>query len=177
MRYAAFLRGINVGGRRPVKMDGVRAAFAEMGFQNARTIQASGNVLFDAPDQDDAPGLQALEEQIAAGLTQAFGYRMSVMVRRLADLETLIAADPFAGVPVTSETRLYVSFLSAPSAAPTVPADERTALVQVTEGEALTAIALAPGWGTTEMMAWLAKAFGPDITTRNWNTILKIIEA
>ena len=98
MRYAAFLRGINVGGRRPVKMDGVRAAFAEMGFQNARTIQASGNVLFDAPDQDDAPGLQALEEQIAAGLTQAFGYRMSVMVRRLADLETLIAADPFAGI-------------------------------------------------------------------------------
>jgi uncharacterized protein (DUF1697 family) len=190
MRYAAFLRGINVGGHKPIKMEGLRAAFVGMGMLNVRTIQTSGNVVFDSPAGDDARP-ETLEGDLSQGLERAFGYRMEVMVRGIAVLQALVADDPFRGIPLTSETRLYVTFLPAPgpggvdgerpapaqAPTPAAPSDERITLVRTAGGEVLTSIVLQPGWGTTELMAWLAKAFGPAVTTRNWNTILKVIAA
>ncbi|MBI1730339.1 DUF1697 domain-containing protein [Candidatus Acetothermia bacterium] len=49
-RYAAFLRGINVGGKKIIKMAELREAVESLGFRNVRTILASGNLLFDAPE-------------------------------------------------------------------------------------------------------------------------------
>ena len=46
-RYAAFLRGVNVGGVN-LKMADVAKAFSEAGFDKVRTILASGNVLLDS---------------------------------------------------------------------------------------------------------------------------------
>src|SRR4029077_19756102 len=48
-RYVAFLRGINVGGNRVLKMDDLRKAFESLGFKDVKTVLASGNVMFDAP--------------------------------------------------------------------------------------------------------------------------------
>ena len=76
------------------------------------------------------------------------------------------------------ETRLYVTFLSRPAENGTgINPEARIRLLKVGELEVLTAIDLAPGWGTTELMAWLERRFGKDVTTRNWNTILKIAGA
>ena len=47
VRYVAFLRAVNVGGRR-VSMDRLRAAFQELGFEGVSTYIASGNVVFEA---------------------------------------------------------------------------------------------------------------------------------
>jgi uncharacterized protein (DUF1697 family) len=48
-KYVAFLRGINVGGHKTIKMDELKEAFEANGFKNVKTFLASGNVLFDAP--------------------------------------------------------------------------------------------------------------------------------
>ena len=45
--YAAFLRGVNVGGVN-LKMADVAAALAAAGFDDVRTVLASGNVVFNA---------------------------------------------------------------------------------------------------------------------------------
>lgn len=45
------------------------------------------------------------------------------------------------------------------------------------EGEVLTAITLSPRWGTTNLMAWLEREYGPAVTTRSWGTIAKIVDA
>ena len=45
-KYAAFLRGINVGGNNIIKMEELKKVFESMGFLNVKTILASGNVLF-----------------------------------------------------------------------------------------------------------------------------------
>jgi uncharacterized protein (DUF1697 family) len=200
MRYVAFLRGINVGGRKAVKMTDIQAVFENLGYTGVQTIQASGNVVFTAADPapvvSSSGGLPAggladagsLAERIENGLLQAFGYPIAVVVRSLGDLERLVASDPFIGVAKTPETRLYVTFLSNPGRNGT-EIDQRTLdpdsgttpaargdlrLVRATPLEVLTAIRLAPGWGTTELMAWLEKGLGRDVTTRNWNTIRKI---
>ena len=46
-KYAAFLRGVNVGGVN-LKMAEVAAALTDAGFNNVRTILASGNVLLES---------------------------------------------------------------------------------------------------------------------------------
>jgi uncharacterized protein (DUF1697 family) len=186
LTYVAFLRGINVGGHKPLNMADVRAALERMGFQNVRTVLASGNVLFDAADLGAAPDgagvpkeLSALGARIEAGLNQVFGYPISVAVRRVADLERLVASDPFKGVAITPESRLYVTFFAHPVENGTrISPDKRESdleIVRVTPGEVLSAITLSPGWGTTQLMAHLEKVFGPGVTTRNWNTVIRIV--
>ena len=48
----ALLRGINVGGRKLIKMEKLVRIFDAVGFANVRTLIASGNVVFDAPQPD-----------------------------------------------------------------------------------------------------------------------------
>ena len=46
-KYAAFLRGVNVGGVN-LKMAEVAAALTDAGFANVRTVLATGNVLLES---------------------------------------------------------------------------------------------------------------------------------
>jgi uncharacterized protein (DUF1697 family) len=171
MRYVAFLRGINVGGRKPLRMADLRKAFEDLGFADVRTVQTSGNVVFEAGGEEDFGAVAAL---IETELERMLNAPICAIVRPLADLERLVASDPFRFVPITSETRLYVTFLSRPAMSPKT-VDGNVRLVGATAGEVLTAITLSPRWGTTELMAWLEEEFGKGLTTRNWNTITKIV--
>src|SRR3954465_8740479 len=92
MTHVAFLRAINVGGRAVVKMIDLKAAFERAGCRNVRTFIASGNVLFDAPASLPA----ALKTRIAAELLKLFGNAPGVCYRTLAEIDALIAAEPFA---------------------------------------------------------------------------------
>ena len=171
-RYVAFLRGINVGGHRPVKMADLAAAVARMGFEHVRTVQASGNVVFDSAGADP----DAVAARVEAGLRETLGYSVGVLVRRATDLQALVDSDPFSAVSVTPATRLYVTFLSRPVKSRTeIRPNDNVQVVDITEGEVLTAIELSAGWGTTELMTWLEKEFGGGLTTRNWNTIARIV--
>src|SRR5258708_5109578 len=61
-KFAAFLRGINVGGNKLIKMDDLKKCFAALAFKNVKTILASGNVLFESTDDDEvALGKKILE--------------------------------------------------------------------------------------------------------------------
>jgi uncharacterized protein (DUF1697 family) len=46
-RFVAFLRAINVGGGRTVKMQTLRQVFESLGFSGVATFIASGNVVFE----------------------------------------------------------------------------------------------------------------------------------
>jgi uncharacterized protein (DUF1697 family) len=158
-----------------------------MGFQDVRTVLASGNVAFvaGAEEDTDAPAVgiegdaDALAARIEGELRRTFGYPIGVVVRPLADLERLVASAPFTGIAIGPETRLYVTFLSRPANNGTgicpETVDGNLQLVKVAAQEVLTAIRLSPNWGTTELMAYLEKQFGPGVTTRNWNTIVKVV--
>ncbi len=75
-RYAALLRGINVGGHR-VKMDRLRAVIGELGYTDVKTLIASGNVVFST-ESDDVP---ALEAEIEAHLLAELGYEVATFLR------------------------------------------------------------------------------------------------
>lgn len=88
-RYAAFLRGVNVGGIN-IKMAELARVLADAGFDNVRTILASGNVLLDSTS--DANGVRAAVEQ---ALREAFGYEAWVLVYDVETLARISAAYPF----------------------------------------------------------------------------------
>lgn len=90
MRYIAFLRAINVGGR-VVKMDRLRKLFETMGFTGVETFIASGNVIFDSPSTDAA----ALEAGIEDSLRRAFGYEVGVFLRTAGEVKAAAAHGPF----------------------------------------------------------------------------------
>lgn len=85
MRYAAFFRGINVGGRRVVKMADLRELFSELGFQNVQSYIQSGNVLFKTERaQAELPGL------IAERFRKRFGFDSAVVLRSAVEIDELL---------------------------------------------------------------------------------------
>ena len=106
-RHIAFLRGINVGGHR-VKMEELGRLFGGLGFSDVSTFIASGNVVFESPNED-CPGL---EREIERHLETELGYEVATFMRSITELEAIVAVEP--GVAADPEHSLYVVFLHAP---------------------------------------------------------------
>jgi uncharacterized protein (DUF1697 family) len=170
----AFLRGINVGGHKKISMADLKKAFESLGFKNVRTVLASGNVVFEAPGKD-----RALADTIAARLENVFGFPVKVVLRSVGELQAIVNADPFKGAPSGPDIKLYVTFLSETKAGRPVRLPPRPSeglkLVRVTPGEVFSAIRLSAEAGTPDLMAFLERAFGKEVTTRNWQTVLKLV--
>ncbi len=110
MRYVAFLRAVNVSGRR-VSMDRLRSAFEELGFERVTTYIASGNVLFEATGR-----AADLERAIEAKLEEALGYEVLTFLRRANDVCRTASAKPFGKVPA-GKTHMVAFLRRKPSAA------------------------------------------------------------
>jgi uncharacterized protein (DUF1697 family) len=87
--YAAFLRGVNVGGVN-LKMAEVAAALTDAGFADVRTILASGNVLLES-----ASGVAAVRKKAEAVLRKNFGYDAWVLAYDIATVRAIDEAYPF----------------------------------------------------------------------------------
>lgn len=120
LRRIAFLRAINVGGH-TVKMDRLRALFEELGFTGVETFIASGNVVFDSPEEEDA---RALEERIERHLEESLGYAVATFLRSPAEVRAAAEHRPF---PEAAGVVLSVAFLKD---APGAEARERVAALR-----------------------------------------------
>ncbi len=90
-RYVAFLRGMNIGGRR-IKNDELRAEFEALGFEDVSCFRASGNVIFGTAGGEKKA---ALTSTIEAGLGEALGYEVPVFLRSGAETIAIAAQAPF----------------------------------------------------------------------------------
>lgn len=175
--YAAFLRGINVGGHRRIKMPDLRAACEAQGFTGVKTVLASGNIRFDSVETDASLVRRTLEHLIR----QEFGHEIPVLVRRVAVLQRLVEADPFKEMVSTPQTKLYVTFLPQGQTESAIPLDDLTlesfTIVHATSDAVCSVLTLSQAYGTIEFMAHLERLYGPSITTRTWNTITRLLGA
>lgn len=88
-RYAAFLRGMNLGGRR-IANEALRSHFEALGCEEVATFRASGNVVFAKEGR-----AAALTSQLEMGLAEALGYEVPVFLRTAKELLAIAAHDPF----------------------------------------------------------------------------------
>ncbi len=170
IRYAAFLRAVNVGGR-TVRMGELAQRITALGYANVSTFIASGNVLLDAPGKNPDTIARHLERELVKWL----GFPVATMVRPFAHLETMVKANPFKGVRRARDSKLYVTFLwEEPLVAPKLPIvspGEGMKVFRVIEREAYSfSIRVEGKFGAPN----IEKALGVPATTRNWNTILRM---
>lgn len=106
--HVAFLRAINIGGRR-LTMDELRAAFGPLGVEDVATWQATGNVAFRT-DPATPPG--DLEERIAAVLGDELGIPVPTIVRTADQVRAIATGVPFSDAQVAAtEGRVQVLFV------------------------------------------------------------------
>lgn len=108
-RYVAFLRGMNLGGRR-IKNEELRRHFAEMGFEEVATFRASGNVIFSSAGREAGSGLA---RRVEAELGERLGYEVPVFLRSVEEVAAVAAREPFGPQLVAkSKGKLQISFLT-----------------------------------------------------------------
>ncbi len=175
MKYAALLRGINVGGHHKVPMADLRKCIADQGFDEVNTLLNSGNVVFNSPMEHDTDELRL---QFESFLEDKFGFSIPVFMISAAELFMIMEQDPFAGIKITPDTRNYVTFFrTIKNPLPALPwKSDDGALRILNLGERILISSLDISiTKTPDAMKVLDFHFGKDNTTRNWNTIEKIM--
>ena len=172
-RYAAFLRGVNLG-KRTVKSAELKAAFEAMGFTAVKTLLASGNVLFDAT------GGKGLQARIEKGLADAFGFAIGTVVRTQAELQAMVASDPFGGRIECDDYKLYVSLFSEDLPKALLPSGVAGDYDIIPGGARefyIVGYRKPDGTYSAGALLTLEKKLpkGQLVTSRNWNTILKAV--
>lgn len=175
--HAAFLRAINVGGRRVGNAE-LCEHLGSIGLSGVAGFRASGNVVFSAePQSDPSCRPEALTGRIEAGLAAALGYEVVAFVRTAAEVREMAARKPFdAELVSASRGKLQVALLS--SRAPT--AARRRALALASEEDLLAVsgseLYWLPSGGVLDSaleMKTIERALGP-ITFRTQGTIEQI---
>ncbi len=171
-KYVAFLRGINLG-KRNIKMDELRAVFEGLGFVEVTSVIASGNVLFSAPTLPDAG-------RISAALLAKFDFEVGVIVRSIKELDDLILSFPFAAYEASKDIKLYLTLGSEKigDRLEDVTSQEGDFdLVRIDEKDYFTAAHRQENGRFGAGLDKLERKFKDTIiTTRNWNTIAKIVK-
>jgi uncharacterized protein (DUF1697 family) len=173
-RYAAFLRGMNLGRRRISNAELARHVQALGGFSEVATFRASGNVIVTAEDGALVP---EIAERLERGLEDALGYPVPIFLRDAAQMRAIAAAEPFPPEQVAaSQGKLQVSLLARRPSAPA----RRATLAFATDEDRLaiegTELYWLPSGGISESALDTTAAFvplGPQ-TMRTIGTIEQI---
>ena len=152
-------------------MADLRSKMSEMGFRNVTTLLNSGNVLFET--SVDIP-----DSELSIQLEKTFGFQIPTVTRKFEEILSIHMEDPFASVEVTKDTRQYVSFLKEKALEsielPWKSEDGSYSLLGEKNNTIFSVLDLSIG-GTPKAMDSLEKLYGKDVTTRNWNTVIRII--
>jgi uncharacterized protein (DUF1697 family) len=109
----ALLRGINVGGHQPVAMSDSRDMATELGFNDARSLLQSGNLVFRSDGRLGAD----LERLLEAEAEKRLGIGADFMIRSAKEWKAVVARNPFRKEAERDPSHLVVMFLkSAPNA-------------------------------------------------------------
>ncbi len=108
-RYAAFLRGVNLGAKRKASGSDLRAIFEALGYEDVATFRNSGNVVFDAPRTAEGKLVAAIEK----GLAKSLGFDVTVFLRSAAQIEAIVEQKPFEPAELkSSKGKLQVALLA-----------------------------------------------------------------
>ncbi len=166
--YVAMLRGVNVGGN-SLKMDWLRQACENLGWQNVRTYVQSGNIVFASPGS-----ALKLAQALKATIDAQTRLPVTVVLRSAAEMEKVVADNPFLKQKGIDLTKLHVTFLGKVPVKP--PLDRLDALAGTRDHYRLKGSELylnCPiNYGETKLSnAAIEKVLGVGATTRNWKTV------
>lgn len=169
---AAFLRGINVGGRSLLSMADLKSALQDAGLADARTHLQSGNVVVTPR----SGGPVELGETMERAIEAIAGRPIRVMVRTRDELDAIVAGNPLWDESL-KPAYLHTVFLE------TAPDPERVAGLDPDRSPpdrfALSGreiyLHYPQGSGKSRLnLDYFEKTLGVAGTARNWNTVTRV---
>jgi uncharacterized protein (DUF1697 family) len=173
-KYVALLRGIAPTNPN-MRNDKLRSVFEKLGFANVRTVISSGNVIFESPSRS----VKKLEETIESALPEQLGFTSTTIIRSQGQILKLVDKDPFEGMVHSQKSSLNVTFLKKKRRTnlkfPHKIDNRDYELLGMYDGAICSVIDLTSA-KTPDLMIWLEKKFGKEITTRTWKTVERILK-
>jgi uncharacterized protein (DUF1697 family) len=168
--YAAFLRGINLGSTNKISMPELRVMAEELGYDGVATYINSGNLVLRTPKK-----AATVEGELARAISGRFGHRIDVTVRTLAQLEKILAENPY---PDGNPSQVTVAFLT--KAAP-AQAKEKVAAIAADHEPFHFAgthvyVNYGQGLGRSKLAEKFSSIVGVSSTVRTIRTVEKVVD-
>jgi uncharacterized protein (DUF1697 family) len=168
--YVGLLRGINVAGKKIVRMENLRASFEALGFGQVRTYVQSGNVVFEATKTSTT----SLSKRIGERILSDYGFSVPLILRTSSEMNKIVSDNPFLEEKEIDRSKLHVTFLSEP---PAIAALAKLDALngspdefRVKDGEVY--LYCPNGYGRTKLSnAAFERLLSVEATTRNWKTV------
>ncbi|HMG16770.1 MAG TPA: DUF1697 domain-containing protein [Saprospiraceae bacterium] len=106
--YISILRGINVSGKRMIKMLELKAMYESMGYINIKTYIQSGNVLFQSKESNP----ELLGKLIEDKILEKFNFDVPVIIITQKEIKYCINHNLFLKREDIQLDKLHVTFLS-----------------------------------------------------------------
>lgn len=173
-KYIAILRGINVGGKRKILMADLRLLFQELGYTDVQTYIQSGNVVFDT----EGNVKHAIGSRVEKQILRAYGFDVPVIVRTAKEIKQAILQNPFLKEGIAIE-RLYLTFLNE------IPGNDKLELLDQYDyspdrfeimGNNVFGFSSGKYSDSKYTNNFFEKILKTSATTRNWKTVLKLLE-
>ncbi len=171
--YAALIRGINVGGRSPAKMEDLRGLFTDLGFDSVTSYVQSGNIVFGSPRSATTGLRDSIEKKIRAEL----GLDVTVLLRSHEDLALVLRNNPFLDRTDNLAT-LHVTFLAdTPSPARVAELPRAQGTEELSPAGDAIYLFCPDGYGRSKFTnSVLERRLATSATTRNWKTVIKLAD-
>jgi len=175
-KRVAILRGINVGGRRKILMADLKNLLNDLGFKTIKTYIQSGNVIFEAEDEESN---HELASQIEESISNIFGYDVPVIVRNASQMNKSIQNNPFFKADLVDIDRLHLTFLKE------IPGDENIDKISTYDfppdkfeivGDDVFLYCAGKFSDSKLTNAFFESKLKVTATTRNWKTVLALAE-
>ncbi len=176
--YIALLRGINVSGQKKIKMADLKLMFENLGFTSVSTYIQSGNVIF----KSDKKETEIQRDIIKKEILKQFGFDVPVLILTSEIVTTIHQDNPFNERIEQGEiedTKMYFTLLASapdPEAIKTLESDNYgKEEFKITPN--VVYFFAANGYGKTKLNNnFFEKKLGCNATTRNFKTIIKLLE-
>lgn len=172
--YICFLRGVNVGGNKLLKMAELKALFDALKLRDAKTYLQSGNVVFRSDETDRA----VLKRRIEDGIRKKSGMEVKVILRTTDELRKVIAANPFPPED-RNPSGLVVAFLDGPIAntAKSLLMSLKIDSEELHFGKQELYLYFVESMARSKLAnALTEKKLGVNVTARNWNTVNALLK-
>ena len=172
-KHISILRGINVGGKRKILMADLKKLYAKLGFKNVISYIQSGNVIFEAKENDQAK----IEAKIYKAIKKAYDFEVPVVVRSAEEIAQIISNNPFTSK--SEEESLHLTFLKE------IPLDGNLEKIATYDyppdkfkivGKDVYIFCVGKYHKSKLTNNFFEKKLKVGATTRNWKTVNKLLE-
>lgn len=173
--YISVLRGINVSGKKVIKMDSLKDSYADLGFIKIHTYIKSGNVIFQSPKS----GQQKIANMLKNKISDDYGFEVPVIVKDADELKNVIKNNPFLSNQNVNPAFLHITFLSAvPLKSEVDKLKERDYSPDIfIVIDDIIYLYIPCGYGNTKLNNnFFENKLKVIATTRNWNTVNELCE-